>query len=578
MIPSLLELGLLPLPIHGEPPRFALRAGPEVARVRLRIAPEGEEELHELKRHGAHFELRYKPAHSRLHYRFLVDLADGRRFSLNASGLHEHEPLDRFDFTLGRLGPEWARDAVFYQVFPDRFAVGDPSLAVKDGEWSWRGHPSKKLPFEAAPLPYREARCLDFRGGDLVGIREKLNHVAELGANALYLTPIHPAFTNHRYDVCDYAAIDPHLGGEAALQALSAAMHTRGMHLIFDAVINHCGSGHRWFNREGRYPEPGAYQDPHSPYAEFFTFHGRNPTRYAAWKGIDALPRLDFRSRKLREALWGPDGALRKWLRAPFAVDGYRFDVANMVARAGPVQLHDEVWRELAGALQSEREVYLVGEHWFDPAEIVGPGKLHGAIDMLGFAFPVRRFFTGIDRDGSRAPLSGTALQHQLMTTFAASQGALPLVCVNSHDVSRLQTAASPAAFRAATALQLFWPGAPCVYYGDEIGLEGGDDPDNRRSMIWDSERWDAAAFAAVKGGISRRRSSEAISRGVLVSLGAGPDWAAFARVGEKELALAVLARAGCQVDLPLSAWGLRDFSRGLAGPTCHVEVMALAT
>ena len=571
--PGLLELGLLPLPPEGSPPRFVLGAGPEVSRVRLRVAPDGEEELHEMRREPDGFALVYRPPHANLRYRFMVDLADGRRFNLNAAGLCAHEPLDRFDFTLARLGPAWAREAIWYQIFPDRFAVGDPSLAVKDGELRWRGHPSRKLPFETPPVPYRELRCLDFRGGDLVGVRQRLDHLAELGVNAIYLNPIHPALTNHRYDVCDYEAVDPHLGGEGALAALSEAMHARGMRLILDAVINHCGSGHRWFNREGLYAAPGAFQDPASPHAEFFNFTSRNPTRYAGWKGIDLLPRLDFRSAKLREALWGERGALRKWLRPPFAVDGYRFDVANMVGRAGAQQLHVEIWRELAAALCAEREAYLVGEHWFDPAEIVGPERLHGAIDMLGFAFPVRRFLTGRARDGAPATLDGPTLARQMLETHAASQGALGMTAVNNHDLARLQSSASPEAFRAATGLQLFWPGAPSIYYGDEVGLAGGEDPDNRRSMNWDRGSWDERAFACVKEGIARRRGSEALRDGLLVGLGAGSDWAAFARVGVREVAVAVLTRSTCRVELPLERWGLPCFSRELSGPSCHLEL-----
>jgi len=571
--PTLLELGLLPLPPQGD--RFVVRAGPNVTRVRLRAAPDGEEELHELARGNDGFSRVHPQARAR-HYRFVIDLNDGRRLHLNAAGLHAHEPLDRFDFTTQKLGPAWARDAIFYQVFPDRFAVGDANLGVKDGAYQWRGHGARRLPFEHAPVAYREMRCLDFRGGDLPGVQQKLEHLQALGVNAIYLNPIHPAFTNHRYDVCDYEAVDPHLGGESALEALTAEAHRRGMRVILDAVINHCGSGHRWFNREDRYPEPGAYQDPASPFAEFFEFTSRSPVRYMGWKGIDTLPRLDFRSAKLRAALWGPQGALRKWLRAPFRVDGYRFDVANMVARAGEVQLHREVWRELSTALREEGAPYLVGEHWFDPHEIVGPELLHGAIDMFGFAFPLRRFFTGKDRDGSAAPLDGRVLARQLLDSHAASQGALHLVNVNNHDLARLQTAASPEAFRAATALQLFWPGAPSVYYGDEIGLPGGEDPDNRRSMIWDRSKWDEQAYAAVHGAIARRQGSKALREGALVGIDAGPDWAAFARVASNEVVIAVIARAACTLELPLERWGLPAFQRELAGPSCVVETHRL--
>jgi alpha-glucosidase len=573
MHPSQLEQGLFALPLSGEPLRFRVRAGPRVARVRLRHAPDGEEELIDLERTSFGFATDKARVQPGSHYRYLIDLSDGQRLALNASGLHAHEPLDRFDFSLRSSGPDWTRDAIVYQVFPDRFAVGDPNLAVRDGEYVLRGHRSRKLPFEAPPLSYREARCLDFRGGDLIGVRERLDHLNALGANALYLTPIHPAFTNHRYDVTDYEAIDPHLGGEAALTALTTEMRRRGMHLVLDAVINHLGSGHRWFNREGRYAEPGAYQDERSPYSSFFFFR-KHPTHYASWKGIDTLPRLDFRAKQLRELLWGERGALRKWLRPPFQVDGYRFDCANMVGRVGEVQLAEEVWRELADALRPEGNPYLVGEHWFDPHGIVGDGLLHGGIDYLGFTFPVRRFFTGVDRDGAKAPLGGHALLRQMLETHGSAQGAQQLVCVNSHDVSRLQSSASARAFEAATALQLFWPGTPCIYYGDEIGLEGGDDPDNRRSMVWERSRWDERRFESMRSAIARRQSSPALKSGVLAGLGSGDDWIAVARVHESEIAIAVIARSACDIELDLGALTGSHFRTRFDGPGAHIELV----
>jgi alpha-glucosidase len=565
-----LELGLFALPVDGD--AFAVRAGPRVVRVRLRHAPDGEEELLDLKREGPLFVGGPWP-HVQRRYRYLVDLDNGDRLALHAAGVSDHEPLDAFDLARTPLGPSWAPQQAFYLAFVDRFAQGDPSLAAPDGAPSLRGLTVRRRPWDAPPLSWAEARSLDFHGGDLVGVREKLDHVRALGCTGLYLTPIHPAFTCHRYDVQDFEAVDPHLGGEAALAALTGAAHDRGMKVVLDAVINHVGSGHRWFNREGQYAEPGAWQAPEGPEADHFFIPDGDPSRALLWKGVDTLPRLNFASKRLRERLWGPAGALRKWLRAPYGVDGYRFDCANMVGRAGATQLGREVWTELAAALAPEAP-WLVGEHWFDPGDSVGPGRLHGGMDYLGFTFPVRRFFTGIDRDGTRGNLSGEGLLAQLSEAHAASGGATHLVCVNSHDVPRLQSEAGWPSFIAASALQAFWPGVPCVYYGDEVGLEGGAEPDNRRAMQWDRRKWVPGVFEALQQGLDMRTRSEALKRGVLAPLGAGRDWAAWARVGRDEIAIAIVARDACRATLDLRGLGLGAIDAEFDGPGAAVQAL----
>ncbi|MHB1846962.1 MAG: glycoside hydrolase family 13 protein, partial [Deltaproteobacteria bacterium] len=424
------------------------------------------------------------------------------------------------------------------------------------------------------PLPWSEGRSLDFFGGDLVGLRERLEHVERLGADALYLTPIFQSLTNHRYDTIDHGEVDSALGGDAALEALSRELRRRGMRYLIDVVVNHVGSGHRWFNREGLFEAPGAYQREDAPSRDYFTFD-RWPDRYRSWKGIDLLPKLDFRSDALREALYRSPGApLRRWLREPFSADGYRFDAANLAGRDGEVQLHEELWEELCRCLRAERpDAYLLGEHYFDPSAIVGPGRLDGTMAYLGFTLPIRQWLTGEDHAGEPAPLDATEVATQLRELLAElgwQAASRCLLHVDTHDLPRLRTVAGEAAFRAATVLQLAALGVPCVYYGDEVGLLGGADPDNRRPMPWDEGQWDLEALGWMKAVLAARRSSPSLTYGSLWLLAPTADRLAIVRslgrsVGRSlgqslgqsfggELALAIADRAS-------SGWDELDLS-----------------
>ncbi len=458
----------------------------------------------------------------------------------------------------GEGGPAWLPGRVFYQIFPDRFAGGG-AFAPAHGERRGSLGNVVRRGWREAPLPWAEARCLDFFGGDLEGVRGRLDHLESLGVGGLYLNPIFRSLTNHRYDTVDHGEVDPALGGDAALAALSSELRRRGLRYLLDVVVNHVGAGHRWFNREGLFPEPGAFQSESSPSARFFTFE-RWPDRYRSWKGIDLLPKLDFRSAELREALYrGPGAPLRRWLREPFGADGYRFDAANMVGRDGEVQLHGELWEELCGCLREERpDAWLLAEHFFDPSAIVGPRRLDGAMAYHGFTFPVWRWLTGEDFSGEPAPLGAPEVVAQLGEAVAGigwQAAGRSMLHVDTHDLPRLRSVAGEAAFRAATVLQLAAPGVPCLYYGDEVGLLGGADPDNRRPMPWEADRWNGEALAWMKTALAARRGSPALERGSIWLLAPSDDRLVVVRALPGELAVAVADRSSAGWDeLDLSA------------------------
>ncbi len=574
-------------PRLGDEVAIALWADAGVESVLLRAAPDGEEELWPLEPSVALGPLRRWTISLRLHwpelrYRFLLRGGGPSRW-LTGRGATHHTPLDGTDFLVRAddAGPPWLHGRIFYEVFVDRFARGPVDHGPPAGGARGRLGNVVRRGWNELPLPWAEGRNLDFFGGDLDGIRARLDHLEALGVSGLYLTPIFSALTNHRYDVVDHGAVDPTLGGDAALERLAAELRRRGFRYLLDAVLNHVGSGHRWFNREGLFPEPGAFQNRALPAAGYFRFD-EWPHRYRAWKGIDLLPKLDYRSEGLRAALWrGGDAPLRRWLRAPFLADGYRFDAANMLGRDGEVQLHGELWPELCASLRQERpDAYLLGEHYFDPTPLVGPRRLDGAMSYLGFTFPVRRWLGG----GAEGFDAGEACAQigEVLAALGWQTAQRMMLHVDTHDLPRLRSTAGEAPFRAATVLQLALPGVPCVYYGDEWALPGGDDPDNRRPMPWPDGAPEASADAALRedafrflsAGVAARRGSEALREGGLWLWPEGSDRIVVVRAGVDGWAVAIADRAAhgrAAIDLSgvpgAAGTRLRDVHSGSAAP-----------
>ena len=570
----------------GERVTFSLwaRADAGITRVELRAAPDGEEErfaASAVERRGAleRWACTISPRVARFRYRFRIE-RDGGALHLSMRGLSAFDPVDAFDFTLllGEPGPEWPLDAVLYQIFPDRFAAGNPAHRVRDGEWQIEGTPTQARRFGDAPLPWLEGKNADFYGGDLDGIRDRVGWLDELGVTCLFLNPVWPALSNHRYDLIDHGRVDPHLGGDAALGRLAEQLRAASMRLVLDVVLNHTGSAHPWFNREGLAGDGGAFRDAASPTRDFYLFD-EWPHRYQSWLGHSHLPRLNLENAALRDAMYGPAGFLRKYLRPPFLVDGYRFDVANMMGRDGAAQGHRALWAELRGALRVEDpEAWLVGEHFFDPDKLLKGDGLDGVMAYHAFTFPLRAFVVGRDRHGAASLVDGRAFVTHLRESWARSGWPVwrrSTMHVNTHDLPRLQTVAGGlagaggrGALDLATTLQLGLPGVPCLYYGDEIGLEGGADPDNRRCMEWDEDKWDRQRLARTAGLIRMRRDSEALRRGGLVDLGSDGDTIAVARVLGEEIKLVVASRAPDPVEIELDLRGLGRASQRVAlGP-----------
>jgi alpha-glucosidase len=320
--------------IHlGEDVEIRLRTAPRVPvdRILIRTCPDGEQQFTEMQREGEGLACTWWKGLLHIsmplvNYRFLLFTSDGVWW-YNGRGMQRHNPTDAEDFRLLAefSAPSWVHDSVFYQIFPDRFANGNPAISVREGEFEYRGYKSARRQWGEPPSPGGEAALVEFYGGDLLGIESHLDYLADLGVNALYLTPVFTSFSNHRYDVVDYYNVDPHLGGNSALASLRLATRQHGMNMILDIVPNHCGVMHPWFQ--------AAQKDLHSPTAEYFTFF-HHPQDYACWLGARSLPKLNYRSTALREVMYkGKDSIFRHWMRLPYAIDGWRLDVANMLAR-----------------------------------------------------------------------------------------------------------------------------------------------------------------------------------------------------------------------------------------------------
>ncbi len=380
--------------------------------------------------------------------------------------------------------PEWYRNAVFYQIFPDRFANGNPHGEI-DGK-----KPNTFLYATTADRPmyiYDENHKIarwDFYGGNLRGIIAKLPYLKRLGVTALYLNPIFEASSNHRYDTNDYLKIDPMLGTEEDFKTLITMLHENDMHLILDGVFNHVGKNSRYFNAGHLYGEQtGAANDKNSSYYEWFNFK-HYPDQYDCWWGVEDLPTVNKDNPSYQQFIYGERGSvLTKW--NDLGVDGWRLDVAD--------ELPDDFLRAIRRNLDRYDDRILIGEVWEDASSKVSYGhrrpyvsgdNLYGTMN-----YPLRQWVINFLQGHGELVKVG----EDLLTLVENYPRNFLLDCLNNlgtHDTERILTVLNQSVplVKIAFALLFNLPGIPCVYYGDEVGVEGGKDPDNRRYFPWGRE------------------------------------------------------------------------------------------
>ena len=439
------------------------------------------------------------PVHNPVtHYRFLIvrALAAGRSDQewLTGAGLVGHDLPDASDFRLAAFepAPDWGRDGVIYQIFPDRFARSAAAAERETPAWALPAAWDDEVVFEGSD-PHTP---LQLFGGDLDGITDHLDHIAEVGADIVYTTPVFPGESNHRYNATTFDEVDPLLGGDEAYARLSTAVHARGWRILGDLTTNHTGDTHEWF-LAGR-ADPG---DPHRSYYYF-----DDDGTYACWMGHGTLPKVNHANPALRAAMVeGPDSVVGRWLRPPYDVDGWRIDVANMTGRLGELDLAHEVARSARGtAAQLREDPLVIGEHNHDATGDVDGDGWHGTMNYSGFSWPV---WSWLRDPASPARPFGRPVPvprrggSEVVDTFRAWQGTLGwrATCTSwnilgSHDSARIRTVVGgdAAVHRVAAGLQFTLPGVPMLFAGDELGLEGVTGEDARRPMPWDtSDEWD---------------------------------------------------------------------------------------
>jgi glycosidase len=406
------------------------------------------------------------------------------------------------DFTV----PDWASDAVYYYVFPERFRNGDPSNDPDPAQDTYLDGPVEvhenwlERPFVPGDADGSttddEQYNNDFFGGDLAGIIEKLDYLEELGVNTLYLNPIFEAGSNHKYDTADYLSVDDGFGTNEDVSLLTEQAEARGIRVVLDTSLNHTGSDSVYFDRYGNFPAEGAFEDatihPGSPYADWYTFHPEQtePDRqYDGWTGVTTLPELTESDSWKEFAFRAPDSVMATWQAR--GVDGWRMDVAPWVS--------DQFWREWRTSVKAtDPEALTVAETWFDSSKYLLGDTFDSTMNYI-FRNAVLDYADGRDAGEvyenielmreAYPPQAFSALMNLLSTHDAAR--ALHQFGYTDDSVPPEQEAEAKQRLRLAVLFQMTFPGAPSVFYGDEVGVTGGEDPFNRATYPWQDEGGD---------------------------------------------------------------------------------------
>lgn len=550
-----------------------------------------------------HYSVSYTPAQTGVvWYSFDLAASDGATWRY---GAREGWTTGEGDFAYGdppsfqltvyvprQTQPDWYKNGIVYQVFPDRFARGvDWRERAEKALAAHREGPARVLVEDwDTPPTYRKSEDgdileWDFYGGTLRGVREKLDYLADFGVTVIYLNPIFEAASNHRYDTADYLRIDPMLGDEEEFCALAREAAEHGISIMLDGVFNHCGQDSRYFNRYGNYPEPGAWQGDESPYRDWFFFN--EDGTYDGWWGNPDLPDVNEKNPEYHELVCGQDGVVRKWLRA--GARGWRLDVAD--------ELSDGFIEDIKAAMVAERpDGALVGEVWEDASNKMAYGKLRQYFEGTELDgtmnYPLRTALLAFVRNQIGAPEMAARLE-QLRENYPRDAFFSCLNLLGSHDRERLFTmlgdAPDPdtlseeecAAFRldeghASLAMSRLWltvllqmtlPGVPCVYYGDERGMEGFRDPYNRAAFPWDGGRMDCATV--FRNAIAVRKALPVLTTGDFEPFADGEDVFGFWRRGEDGECVCVLANASLHdahtVRVPMAGEAVSDVVSGAA-------------
>ena len=555
-----------PAPHKGETVRIRLRMirNADIRHVYLRLKEFGVERLIPMTVEKEKDQLIYYKTdivcnEARIQYQFYL-VTDSNIYYYTQHRITDYIPEESRDFVIlvDYNRPSWVAKSVCYQIMADRFRNARPELTVKTGEYVYQGHsPISMKDWNTEPLPYAASHCMDFYGGDLYGIIEKLDYLQELGVPVLYLNPIFTAPTMHKYDCLDYFQIDPHLGGDEALESLCKELHARGMKIILDISINHTSSASKWFNKSNEfYPtEVGAYQNKHSVEREYYFID--EDGSYETWAGVETMPKLNYTSSRLRDIIYRQkDSVLKKWAQPPYSIDGWRFDVADCMARNVRADCYHEVWKEINRELKAVNpELLILAEDWGDCSELFNGSEWDSTMNYFGSARPLRAFAGEKDLLTARnsvlaavpAPFTAAHLKERITQCYAVMPTAMAHQMFNlldSHDVPRLHN--NPRVhyddyLGAVTAL-FGLPGMANIYYGDEVLLAGRieDMEGCRFPMEWDHPLTGQKqeAYERYRALSTLKRNSPALQQGGFKVLYAEGSVFVFARFTEDEALL----------------------------------------
>ena len=501
------------------------------------------------------------------HYRFYLEFKDRESFWLNAVGLHELDQPDRDDFKINTYNkvPRWATGAILYQVFPDRFAKSAQADKRKLPNWAipkeWGDKVIGKGPGTSEQL---------FKG-DLKGIEEHLDHLKKLGATILYLTPFFPAGSNHRYDASSFDEVDPLLGGNQALSSLVAKAHSMGLKVMGDLTANHSGDKHEWFQ--------AAYGNPKAAESEFYYFTDGNK-KYDSWWGVPSLPKFNWNSKELRRRfIEGKSSVVAKWLKPPYALDGWRIDVANMTGIIRTDNFNREVANTIRETMdQVNPDTFLIGEFTSDAANHVEGDNYQSTMTYANFTKPTWRWLwnptdsrdegqVGVGRKGITAK-QFLELHNKFAGTFPWHIRLHNLNALDTHDTGRFKTFTIPGSQRVAAGLQFTFPGIPMIFAGDEFGLDGTNGEYSRTPIPWNGERpFDPTMIETYARLAQIRKKHRSLVEGSMRWLYASDEAMAFIRESKTESVLVIASRKkDRRIEFPKDSVGGAENAENLFG------------
>ncbi len=531
----------------------------DVKEVRVRYSESGEAfpspPARVMRREGqwTWYEMSFVMHNPKMHYRFMLTMTSGEVLWVNGLGTWRLNPADINDYRMNTFSsaPAWGASTVMYQIFPDRFARSAAADKHKLPSWAIAAH------WEDAVIGSGPGTSEQFFGGDLWGVIEHLDHLKKLGVTMLYLTPIFPGRSNHRYDASSFNQVDPLLGGNKALQALIEAAHKMGFKIIGDLTSNHSGDAHEWFT--------AAYKNPSAIESDFYYFTEKN-TKYDAWFGVASLPKFNWKSAELRKRfIEGKNSVVAKWLKAPFGFDGWRIDVANMTGRIRDEDLYDDVAKTIRKTMVSVNpDTIMLGEYTSDAAYHVQGDGWQGAMTYSNFTKPVWRWFYNSKSKGKPGYMEwdgtykadGADLVHsyrQFINGFPWHVRLHNMNPLDTHDIPRFKTFAIKGAQKVAAGMQFTFPGIPVIWAGDEFGLDGWNGENSRTPLPWNNERPNDPSLIDVYAGLSAlRKANPALVDGSMRFLYASAEAVLFVREHKKQSVL-VLATRGKDQEIKIA-------------------------